>query len=47
MGELAALTLLNRIENLEPYVPRIAIEPEFIVRDSTARARKSHKQGNR
>jgi LacI family transcriptional regulator len=47
MGEIAALTLLNRIENLEPYVPRIAIEPEFIVRDSTARVRKSHKQSKR
>jgi len=47
MGEIAALTLLNRIENLEPYVPRIAIEPEFIVRDSTARVRKSHRQGKR
>ena len=39
MGELAAHTLLNQIENAEPYVPQIAIEPEFVVRNSTAQAR--------
>ncbi|GAC1701149.1 MAG: substrate-binding domain-containing protein [Candidatus Acidiferrum sp.] len=38
MGEIAARTLLNRIEDREDYVPEIAIEPELIVRDSTARA---------
>jgi LacI family transcriptional regulator len=38
MGELAAQTLLNQIENAEPYVPQIAIEPEFVVRNSTAPA---------
>jgi LacI family transcriptional regulator len=41
MGQLAARTLLNRIENLEPYIPEIAVEPEFVVRQSTAPPRKS------
>jgi LacI family transcriptional regulator len=39
MGEIAAKTLLGRIENSEPYVPEIAITPELIVRKSTTRAR--------
>jgi DNA-binding LacI/PurR family transcriptional regulator len=39
MGEIAARTLLDRIENRETYVPEIAIEPEFVVRESTARPR--------
>ena len=38
MGEIAARTLLNRIEEHEDWVPEIAIEPEFVVRNSTARA---------
>lgn len=38
MGRIAARTLLNRIENREAYWPEIAIEPEFVVRDSTAPA---------
>lgn len=38
MGEIAARTLLGLIEKRETYVPEIAIEPEFIVRKSTARA---------
>ena len=38
MGEIAARTLLGRIENREPYVTEIAIEPEFVVRNSTAQA---------
>lgn len=37
MGEIAAQTLVNQIEEKEEYVPGIAIEPEFVVRDSTAR----------
>jgi len=44
MGELAAQTLLNQIENRETYVPEITIEPEFVVRNSTAPARRSGKQ---
>jgi len=37
MGEIAAQTLVNQIEGHEECVPEIAIEPEFVVRDSTAR----------
>jgi LacI family transcriptional regulator len=37
MGEIAAQTLVNQIEGTAEYVPAIAIEPEFVVRDSTAR----------
>jgi len=36
MGEMAARTLLDRIEDRVEYVPEIAIEPEFVVRGSTA-----------
>ena len=36
MGEIAAQTLVSRIEEREGYVPEIAIEPELVVRDSTA-----------
>jgi hypothetical protein len=35
MGEIAARTLLDRIENRSEYVAEIAIEPELIVRQST------------
>jgi LacI family transcriptional regulator len=38
MGEIAARTLLNRIEGHEDFLPEIVIEPEFVVRNSTARA---------
>jgi DNA-binding LacI/PurR family transcriptional regulator len=38
MGEIAARTLLNRIEEHEDWIPEIAIDPEFVVRNSTARA---------
>jgi LacI family transcriptional regulator len=37
MGEIAARTLLDRIEGRMKYVPEIAIEPELVVRRSTAR----------
>jgi DNA-binding LacI/PurR family transcriptional regulator len=37
MGEIAARTLLNRIENRTNFIPEIAIEPEFVVRKSTCR----------
>jgi len=39
MGELAARTLLDRIEAHEDFVPEIVVEPEFVVRNSTGRAR--------
>jgi DNA-binding LacI/PurR family transcriptional regulator len=38
MGEIAARTLLNRIENRQTYLPEIVVEPELVVRHSTARA---------
>jgi LacI family transcriptional regulator len=38
MGEIAARTLLNRIEGIEDFLPEIIIQPELVVRDSTARA---------
>ena len=38
MGEIAARALLNRIEEPADWVPDIAIEPEFVVRNSTAKA---------
>jgi LacI family transcriptional regulator len=37
MGEIAAQTLVSEIEEREAYIPEIAIEPEFVVRESTAR----------
>ncbi len=39
MGEIAARTLLDRIENDEIYLPEIAVEPELVIRESTGRAR--------
>ncbi len=38
MGEVAAQTLLDRIEGNKEYPSEIAIEPELAVRESTARA---------
>ncbi len=38
MGELAARTLLNRIESGADFVPEIAVEPDFVVRSSTGKA---------
>jgi DNA-binding LacI/PurR family transcriptional regulator len=38
MGEIAARTLLDRIEGHEEWIPEIVIEPEIVVRNSTARA---------
>lgn len=38
MGEMAARTLLERIETGENGVPKITIEPEFVVRQSTGKA---------
>jgi len=37
MGEIAAQTLVGQIEERDRRVPEVAIEPEFVVRDSTAR----------
>jgi DNA-binding LacI/PurR family transcriptional regulator len=41
MGEIAARTLLNRIEEHAVWVPDIAIEPELVVRNSTAKVAKA------
>jgi DNA-binding LacI/PurR family transcriptional regulator len=38
MGQIAAQTVLGLIEGHAEYVPEIAIVPELVVRDSTARA---------
>jgi DNA-binding LacI/PurR family transcriptional regulator len=38
MGEVAAQSLLERIEDNREYSSEIAIEPELVVRESTARA---------
>jgi LacI family transcriptional regulator len=35
MGQIAAQTIVDQIEGRAEYVPEIAIEPEFVVRDST------------
>jgi DNA-binding LacI/PurR family transcriptional regulator len=39
MGKIAAQTVLDRIEDRAPFVPEIAIEPELVVRGSTATPR--------
>jgi LacI family transcriptional regulator len=46
MGETAARTLLDRIEDREEYVPEIQIEPELVVRNSTASAPAQLSTGN-
>ncbi len=38
MGQIAAKTLIDRIEGTSEYVAEIAIEPELVVRASTTRA---------
>ena len=40
MGQVAAQSLVERIEGRKEYPSEIAIEPEFVVRESTGRARK-------
>ena len=42
MGEVAARTLLDRIEGRSKYVPEITIEPEFIIRNSSAPPSSQH-----
>jgi len=39
MGQVAAQTLMERIEGKEDYPAEIAIEPELVVRESTGRAK--------
>jgi LacI family transcriptional regulator len=38
MGQIAAQTVVDRIEGRGEYVPEIAIEPEFVIRQSTGPA---------
>lgn len=38
MGETAARTLLERLEDHRPWIPKIVIEPELVVRHSTGPA---------
>jgi DNA-binding LacI/PurR family transcriptional regulator len=49
MGQIAAKRVINQIEGNVEWVPEIAIEPEFVVRDSTGPApssfRKSQSSG--
>ncbi len=41
MGRIAAQTVIDRIEERAAYVPEIAVEPELVVRNSTAPPRSS------
>jgi DNA-binding LacI/PurR family transcriptional regulator len=38
MGHIAARTLLERIAGKDDYPSEIAVEPELVVRESTAKA---------
>jgi DNA-binding LacI/PurR family transcriptional regulator len=42
MGQIAAQTLIDRIEERGTYAPEIAIEPEFVVRDSSGPVARRH-----
>jgi DNA-binding LacI/PurR family transcriptional regulator len=42
MGQIAAQTLIDRIEERGTYAPEIPIEPEFVVRDSTGPVTRTH-----
>jgi len=42
MGQIAAQTVVDLIEGRGEYVPEIAIEPEFVVRQSTGPAAVRH-----
>jgi LacI family transcriptional regulator len=45
MGQIAAQTVIERIEERGTYQPEIAIEPEFVVRDSSGSAPGKHLAG--
>jgi DNA-binding LacI/PurR family transcriptional regulator len=47
MGEIAAQTLVDRIEGRKAYVRQIAIEPELVIRESTGKAAREEKVGQR
>lgn len=42
MGQIAAQTLIDRIEERGSYAPEIAIEPEFVVRHSSGPVARQH-----
>ncbi|HXM93375.1 MAG TPA: LacI family DNA-binding transcriptional regulator [Candidatus Dormibacteraeota bacterium] len=42
MGQIAARTVIDQIEQRAPFVPKIAIEPELVVRQSTSVAATPH-----
>jgi DNA-binding LacI/PurR family transcriptional regulator len=44
MGQIAAQTVVDLIEGRGEYVPEIAIEPEFVVRESTGPAPSRHQR---
>jgi len=44
MGEIAAQTLVDRIEGRTTSARQIAIEPELVIRESTGKAAKRGKQ---
>jgi DNA-binding LacI/PurR family transcriptional regulator len=46
MGQIAAQTVIERIEERATYRPEIAIEPEFVVRDSSGPAPGRHLPGS-
>jgi hypothetical protein len=41
MGQIAAQTIIDRIEGISDHVPEIVIEPELIVRSSSGPANRS------
>jgi LacI family transcriptional regulator len=45
MGQIAAQTVVDQIEGRGEYVPEIAIEPEFVVRESTGPAPELRSKG--
>jgi DNA-binding LacI/PurR family transcriptional regulator len=47
MGQIAAQTLVDQIEGRGEYLPEIAIEPEFVVRESTGPAPRRQARVNR
>jgi DNA-binding LacI/PurR family transcriptional regulator len=47
MGEIAAQTLVDQIEERADCVPQIAIEPEFVVRDSSGRVARPQAMSSR
>jgi DNA-binding LacI/PurR family transcriptional regulator len=47
MGEIAAQTLVDRIEGRKAYVRQIALEPELVIRESTGKAVPEQRVGQR